>query len=213
MMQLYGADASPFVARVRIACHVKGIRVDMVEPPGGTKSPEFLAINPIGKVPVLIDDDMTIVESETILDYIDDCFSEPSLRPSEPAARAQMRSVIRITDTYVMAPVIRLFGQLDPRSRNDTIVADEVARWRDGMSWLAPFVADAPHAVGVSLTLADCVLPPSLMLSRVISEMLGIDDPIKACPALVGYAQKVRSHAAVDEALTRAEAGIARMRG
>ena len=86
-MKLYGSEQSPFVARIWIACEAKGIEVDNLGPPAaGLKSPEYLAINPVGKVPALIDDDTPIIESETILDYIEDCHPAPPLRPAAPLA-------------------------------------------------------------------------------------------------------------------------------
>jgi len=210
-MKLHGSEQSPFAARVWIACAAKGIAVDNLGPPTtGLKSPEFLALNPVGKVPVLLDDDMPIIESETILDYIEDCHPEPPLRPAAPADRARMRTAIRIMDTYVMVPVSRLFAHLDPSTADARVVEDEVARWRQGLAWLTPFVPDAAQVVGNRLTLADCVLPPSLLLSRIISDMLGRDDPIAAHPTLVGYQAKVRGHAPVDEALKRIETALRR---
>jgi len=210
-MKLYGSEQSPFVARIWIACEAKGIEVDNLGPPAaGLKSPEYLAINPVGKVPALIDDDTPIIESETILDYIEDRHPAPPLRPATPLERARMRTTMRIMDTYVMVPVSRLFAHLDPATSDKRVIEDEHRRWQQGLAWLAPFVPDAPQVVGDTLTLADCVLPPSLMLSRIISDMLGLDDPIGAHPTLLGYRDKVRNHAPVDHALARIEAAMAR---
>ena len=48
-MILYAVTLSPFAARVRLALRVKNLDYDLQPPPGGsTRSPEYLAINPIG---------------------------------------------------------------------------------------------------------------------------------------------------------------------
>lgn len=210
-MKLHGSEQSPFSARVWIACEAKGIAIDNLGlPETGLKSPEFLALNPVGKIPVLLDGGTPIIESETILDYIEDCHPEPPLRPASPLDRTRMRTAMRIMDTYVMVPVSRLFAHLDPATSDRRVIEDEHRRWQQGLAWLARFVPDAPQVVGDTLTLADCVLPPSLMLSRIISDMLGLDDPIAAHPTLTGYRDKVRSHTPVDHALARIEAAMAR---
>lgn len=208
-MKLYGSEQSPFTARIWIACEAKGIALDQLAlPEAGLQSAEFLAINPIGKLPVLLDGGVPIIESETILDYIDDCYPDPPLRPASAIDRVRMRTAIRIMDTYVMVPVSRLFAHLDPATRDAKVVQDEVRRWTQGMAWLAPFVPDAPQFLGDRLTLADCVLPPSFLLSRIISNILGIDDPIATHATLVGYRDKVRAHAPVAAALARIETAL-----
>lgn len=209
-MKLYGSDQSPFVARIKIACRAKGLSPELLSlPPGGLASPGFLAINPVGKVPVLIDGDNAIIESETILHYIEDCYPDPPLCPNGALEQARMRTIIQLTDGYVMPAVSRLFGQLDPENRETSIVDAEVGRWRTGLGWLAQFVADAPYALGTDLTLADCVLAPSLLLNDVIAAMLGLGDLLAAHPNLTGYRVKVRQNLIVREELDRTQAAMA----
>ena len=212
-MKLYGPAQSPFVARVRIACRAKGLTVEEASIPAtGLKSLEFLALNPIGKVPVLIGANMPIIESETILDYIEDCFPDPPLRPVSPLDRARMRTIIRITDNYVLVPVSRLFTQFDPRTRDQQLVDRELGYWRAGLGWLAAFVADAPHALGASLTLADCVLAPSLLLSDLISGMVNAGDMVGEHLTLAGYRDKVLANDAVRIELDRTKAALEALR-
>ena len=52
-MKLYGAIASPYVARVVMYAKIKGVDLPLMEAPGGIKSPEYLKLNPIGKMPTL----------------------------------------------------------------------------------------------------------------------------------------------------------------
>lgn len=208
-MKLYGPDQSPFVARVRIACRAKGLSPEQAALPAtGLKSDDFLALNPIGKVPVLLCGDAPIIESEVILDFIDDRYPDPPLRPSDALDRARMRTIIRVTDNYVIVPISRLFAQLDPAHRDERAVAEEVARWRQGLGWLAGFVPDAPYAFGDRLTLADCILAPSLLLSDLIAGMLGVGDLVAEHPTLSGYRNKVRTDEAVRTELDRTAAAL-----
>ena len=51
----------------------------------------YLKLNPNGVVPTLIDDDLVLIESTVINEYIDDAYPDHPLRPADPRARAQMR--------------------------------------------------------------------------------------------------------------------------
>ena len=58
---------------------------------GDQFTPEYLALNPGAVVPTLIHDDVVVVESNVILEYLDDAFPEPPLRPARPGDRARLR--------------------------------------------------------------------------------------------------------------------------
>jgi glutathione S-transferase len=47
-MKLYGMNLSNFATKSRIAVYEKGVNIEIVAPPGGMKSPEYLIINPLG---------------------------------------------------------------------------------------------------------------------------------------------------------------------
>jgi glutathione S-transferase len=109
MLQLFSADISPFAARVRIAIYYEHLPFeDLGMPRAGLKSAEFLAITPMGKIPVpLLSDGRAIAESEIILDYLDDAHPERPLRPASPVDRAQMRTVIRDSADNAVIPASR----------------------------------------------------------------------------------------------------------
>ncbi|MNS35355.1 hypothetical protein D3C72_675100 [compost metagenome] len=210
-MKLYASPNSPFSARVRLAALAKGIDIPEAPlPPGGLKSEAFTKINPIAKIPVLVLDNQTsIPESTAILRYLEDCFPRPSLLPESPAERARVNMLVGIVDAYVMEPVIRLFPHLDPALRDRRVVEAEVARWTAGAAWLAEAMTGAMPEAEAGLTLADCVLAPSLHLSIRISAMLGLDvDPLRRQRALVDYEARLQRHplaGPILEALTSAQ--------
>lgn len=61
----------------------------------------FLAINPRGTVPALVHDGLVLTESTPMMEYIDDAFAGPPLRPEDPALRWRMRWLMRVMDTSV----------------------------------------------------------------------------------------------------------------
>lgn len=101
MLKLYHHNISVCAQKVRIALDEKnlaweGQEVDLMK--GEHLTPAFLAINPKGLVPVLEHDGQPICESTVILEYIEDCFPEPPLRPSSPRGRARMRTWTKVPD-------------------------------------------------------------------------------------------------------------------
>ena len=147
-------------------------------------------------------DAQALPESTVILRYLEDLFPEPSLLPADAADRARVNALVAVVDTYVMAPVIRLFPQLTPSTRDTRVVETEVARWKDGMAVLAHWLLSPLPAVHAPASFADCVIAPSLHLSRRISLMLGLgQDPADAYPSIVDYRTALKAHSIVGPVL------------
>jgi glutathione S-transferase len=212
-MRLYDFDASPFAARVRLALYAKGLAIETAAPPeGGPRSPAFRAINPLGKVPVLVLDDGTAIpESEVIVEYLEDRFPTPSLRPATPEGRARMRLVARICDLYLMPPMGRLFGQMDPAKRDPTIAEPALADLAMALANLEPFLTADPWAVAPHLTLADCALVPLLFVLARMMPAFGQPDPLAATAKLRAVWQTAQADPATTRLLGEMEAGLARM--
>jgi glutathione S-transferase len=194
-MKLYSAPISPFAARVRIALYYKGLACEFAAPPDtGLRGPEFLALNPMGKIPLLVlDDGSRLPESETILEFLEDAYPERPLRPPEPVRRAFMRTAMRVTDNYVTPPTLRLFPHLNPDARNAAVVADESERLKTGLKYLNHYVSEGSYVLGNRLTLADCCVFPSLHLCSIIAAQLGMQDLFGATPELARYFANAQS--------------------
>ena len=81
-MKLYGEMASPYVTRVIMYAHLKGVDLSRAPVPGGNpRTPEYRLINPVGKVPGLDLGDGLIPESEVICEYLEDAYPERSGLP------------------------------------------------------------------------------------------------------------------------------------
>jgi len=209
-VKLYDAPLSPFCARVRVQLYAKGLEIPRAEPPGGPGSDAYREINPIGKIPALaLDDGSVVPESSVIGEYLEDRFPEPSLRPSEPFARARMRLLCRFVDTYAEPPLHALFPYVtDPSTRDPAAIAarfEELAARYDQLTrLLAP---EGPLAAGPTLTLADCTLFPLFFFATRIPPVLGGSDPTASRPRLAAWWEAVQQHPAaarVDAELTQA---------
>lgn len=100
-MKLFTYWRSLATFRVRVALALKNIPVepiyiDLLE--GHQAQPEFKALNPTMAVPLLIEDDgATLHQSIAIIEYLDECYSEPPLLPADARGRARVRALSQIT--------------------------------------------------------------------------------------------------------------------
>ncbi|MBV8940022.1 MAG: glutathione S-transferase family protein [Alphaproteobacteria bacterium] len=95
MRLLYHTPLSPFCRKVRIALREKGIDFELMEENPWQKNLEFFALNPAGEVPVLVEEDGTVVSgSYAIGEYLEDTYPEPPLLGGTAAERAEVRRLI-----------------------------------------------------------------------------------------------------------------------
>lgn len=98
-MKLYATEHSTFCRRVRIALLEKGVDAERIDTPAEVRSrPEYLAINPYGRVPALVDEDVTLFESTAILEYLEERWPKPPLYPDTAADRARARMLCKLCD-------------------------------------------------------------------------------------------------------------------
>jgi glutathione S-transferase len=90
---VYGANVSPFVRKVRVMLAEKGLEYKLEQVNPFTPPPEFLAISPLKRIPVLRDTDVaepnTLPDSSIICDYLENKFPKPALFPADPFQRAK----------------------------------------------------------------------------------------------------------------------------
>jgi glutathione S-transferase len=122
-LKLLGMVVSPFVVRVRMALHLKGVSYEYMEQDLFNKGELLLRYNPVHKkVPVLIHDGKPICESLAIVQYVDEVWaaaSAPSILPADPHERAVARFWAAYADDKVcnilfpkLSPVLWIFQQL-----------------------------------------------------------------------------------------------------
>ena len=90
-MKLYGIPMSPFVRKTRVALELKGLDYELVDIYPGTKTAEYLAISPLGKIPALCDGEVVICDSNVIVEYLEEQYPDTTVRPTNAADRAKSR--------------------------------------------------------------------------------------------------------------------------
>jgi glutathione S-transferase len=101
MITLYHGLASTCSKKVRMCLYEKGIQFEsrlLNLQKFEQHQPEYLALNPNGVVPTLVHDGRVIIESSIIVEYLDDAFPTPPLRPFDPYWRAQVKLWLKFSD-------------------------------------------------------------------------------------------------------------------
>lgn len=213
-MKLYNAQLSPFSARVRLAIYAKGLDVEIVD---GFSSPELEAelekLNPMHKVPTLLIDGKALPESEVICEYLEDLGLGTPLRPKDPAEAARVRLLSRIGDLYIMEPMTKLFGQINPKGRDQALVDRELAELAKGIGWLGHYIDGSPYAVGGRLSLADCTLAPMLFFYEQIGPMFAVADVFTNVPTLKSYFAGLKSDPHVARVLSEIDTALRKVMG
>lgn len=181
MLKLYQSDLSPYAARVRILAAAKGLKVEFLPPAGGTlQSAEFLAINPLGRIPCLDHDGAIIPESETICEYLEDAFPTPTLRPVDPEARARARLLSRMGDVYLAPLFDQLIAHVNQNVHNDARTDATFNDLEAVLGTMTNFIEGPDYAVGGRLSLADCTLAPFFFyLDVFLTGAFGLPSPLK----------------------------------
>lgn len=103
-IQLYTHPMSPCSQKVRIVLaekHLNWDKIDVDLPGKANLSADYLALNPLGVVPTLVEDGKPVIESSIIAEYLEDRYPDPGLRPDDPFRVAQMRYWMKHVDNKV----------------------------------------------------------------------------------------------------------------
>jgi maleylacetoacetate isomerase len=98
---LYSYFRSSAAYRVRIALNLKNIDyrirpIHLLKNGGEQFAPDYLALNPQGRVPVLVVHDQIMTQSAAIIEYLEEVYLEPPLLPSSALGRAYVRSLAQL---------------------------------------------------------------------------------------------------------------------
>ena len=89
MIKVYGVHGSPFVRKVFIALEFKGLEYEIVQQMPFSGDEEYLKINPLAKVPTLVDGDLTLGDSKVICRYLENAYPDPAIYPASVQDRAR----------------------------------------------------------------------------------------------------------------------------
>src|ERR1700754_2477390 len=106
MMVLYSGTTCPFSQRCRLGLFEKGMGFAIRDVDLFNKPEDIAVMNPYGQVPILVERDLILYESNIINEYIDERFPHPQLMPADPVMRARARLMLFNME-------VELFSQID----------------------------------------------------------------------------------------------------
>lgn len=137
---------------------------------GGLDHPDFLAMNPHGRVPVIDDAGWVVWESHAILRYLADRHGAAAMWPSDPAARSRSDCWMDWAQTALQPAFMDLFWgfyRTPEALRNRVAIEDALTRCARHYALLDRWLADRPYLAGERFTLAD--IPAGTSLYRYLT--------------------------------------------
>jgi maleylpyruvate isomerase len=174
-VKLYSYFRSSAAYRVRIALNLKGIAYDtipihLIKDGGHNKRPEFRAINPQMRVPVLVTPHGDILtQSLAIIEYLDETHPEPPLLPKEPIARARVRALADLIacDIHPLNNTSPLRYLKRDMGQEQSVIDAWYHHWViTGFEALEAMIGEGPYLCGKDVTLADTCLVPQVANAR-----------------------------------------------
>ena len=198
MMTLYSGITCPFSQRCRFVLYEKGMDFEIKDVDIFNKPEDLAVMNPYNQVPVLVERDLILHESNIINEYIDERFPHPQLMPGDPVDRARVRLFLLNFEKELFTHV----SVLENRTLKSTDKSLDKARSqiRDRLTQLAPVFLKNKYMLGENFSMLDVAIAP--LLWRL--DYYGIDLSKNASP-LLKYAERIFSRPAYIEALTPSE--------
>lgn len=167
MLKLYDFKSSPNCQRVKVVLAEKNLPYETVNidlRAHAQKTPEFLKLNPYGKVPVLQDDDTVLYESCIINEYLDEKYSKPPLMPDDPAGKARARILIDYGLGHLDAPYqkLRMESMKDEKERNQEAMAAAQTELRKLLQRFESLLGGKSYLMG-DFSLVDAALIPRFL--------------------------------------------------
>jgi glutathione S-transferase len=206
MMKLYGFGPT---RSLRALWGLKELDVDFEFVPvnlraGDNRRPDFLRLNPAGKVPVLVDGDLVVTESAAIILYLAEKYPEKGLMPADLKQRAQVYRWMMFAVTELEQPLWRItrHTMLYPEDKR---LPQDVALARQEFVTMAAILdrhlEGRQFIVGDGITIADCV---TAYLIDWANEQHLIDD----YPQLRSYLERMYARPAAPQRIAEAFASL-----
>lgn len=198
-LKLVSFDICPYVERSRIVLLEKGVPHEVEFIDLANKPAWFLALSPMGRVPVLVVDDRPIFESMIINELIEELYPRPPLMPADPLARAEVRAWIVFANDVIMPASYQALLALAGGAQGDAL-ARPLAALRGGLERLEGRVREGsgPFFLGEAFTLVDAALAPFFRRWR-MAEGWGVPEArmLSGFPALSAWADALLARPSV----------------
>jgi maleylacetoacetate isomerase len=202
-VKLYSYFRSSAAYRVRIALNLKGIAyetapIHLVKEGGHNRRPEFRAINPQMRVPVLLTPNGDVlIQSLAIIEYLEEIQPEPALLPKDPVARAKARALAELIacDIHPLNNIGPLRYLKNDMGQEQRAIDTWYHHWViAGFEALEALMGLGPYVCGEQVTVADLCLVPQVYNARRLKV------PLEKFPKIVAADAACQALAAFDRA-------------
>ena len=199
-MKLYAHPFSSYSQKVLIALYENDTPFTYRSLEDPSANAELLSLWPLKRFPVLVDQGRTILETSTIIEYLQMHHSGATCLIPAGDAGVEVRMLDRIFDNYVMGPMQKIvLNHLRPEPDRDSYgVAEARSQLEKTYAWLDGHLAGRVWAAGESFSLADCAAAPALFFADWAHEIP------RNCPNLRAYRTRVLARASVSRAVHEA---------
>ncbi len=198
MILLYSGMICPFSHRCRFVLHEKGMDFEIKDIDLFNKPEDISIMNPYAQVPVLVERDLILYESNVINEYLDERFPHPQLMPSDPIQKARVRLFLMNFEKEIFVHVGCIENERTEQVTEKQKLAKNIIR--DRLVQLAPIFLKNKYMMGDDFSMLDVVIAP--LLWRL--DNYGIVLP-KTASSLLKYAERVFSRASFIESLSANE--------
>ncbi len=189
----HGDPTCPFSQRSRIVLYEKGMDFQIIDVDVFNLPEDISLMNPYNRLPVLVERELILHESNIINEYIDERFPHPQLMPAEPVMRSRARLFLFRFETELFTHV----STLESTSSNKASIDKARMAIRDNLLQIVPVFAKQKYMLGEDFTMLDVAIAP--MLWRL--EHYQIQLPKQASP-LLKYAERLFSRPAYIDSLS-----------
>jgi glutathione S-transferase len=200
VITLYDAVPSSNSDRVKIALHEKGLayqRVTLNLAKKDQKRPEFLKLNPYGKVPVINDDGQILFESCIINEYLDEKYPNPALMPKDPYLRGRGRVLVDYALNYIHEPYWTLRCEmLKPEAeRHGAMIEEKRQSLRELLRYLEDALEERSYFLG-EFSLTDIAMIPRFLRMETYGAL-----PAPSLPGLGAWLKRIKERPSVQSIL------------
>ena len=198
-MVLYSGTTCPFSQRCRFVLFEKGMDFEIRDVDLFNKPEDISVMNPYGQVPILVERDLILYESNIINEYIDERFPHPQLMPADPVMRARARLFLFNFERELFIYVHQL-ERREQVKEGAKLLEGARQQIRDRLTQLTPIFVKNKYMLGEDFSMHYVAI--ATLLWRL--DNYGIEMPKTAAP-LLRYAERIFSRPAYIEALTPSE--------
>ena len=199
MITVYGRRNSSSVQLVMWAIHELGLaheRLDYGHGHAATDTDDYLAMNPMGRVPALVDGSVCLFESGSILRYLAAQYGDDGFWPTDPIERAALDVWAEWGKNTFTEAVLEVFVydvRMDPETRDPRVLEQASQKVGALAAVLDERIGDGPYLAGKQLSFAD------LACGHILYRYFNLEWPRPDLPNLKSYYEELKLRSAFSE--------------